>query len=167
MAWEIYEMRGHIILIIGVYGPPNGGEDIQNAKFFKEEVFEVLDNETYDNVIIAGDLNSFLDTEKDQENYKSPGKYRTRTREEIKSKMRTNDLTDIYREQNPTKREFTYMDRTGNRVSSRLDYFIVDQEAATHTTKSTIEPIAHPFDHSEITIIVDFDKVMRSPGFWK
>ena len=59
------------------------------------------------------------------------------------------------------------MDKTGTRVSSRLDYFLVNQEAATYTTKSTIEPITHPFDHSEITITVDFDKVMRGPGFWK
>ena len=103
MAWEIYEMRGHRILIMGVYGPPGGGEDIQNAIFFEEEVFEVLDNETYDNVIIAGDWNVFLDPDKDQKDYKLPGKYRTKTREEIKSKMRTHNLSDVYREQNPTK----------------------------------------------------------------
>ena len=93
------------ILIMGIYGPPGGGEDIQNATFFEEEVFEVLDNETYDNVIIAGDWNVFLDTDKDQKNYNFPGKYRTKTREEIKSKMRTHNLSDIYREQNPTKKE--------------------------------------------------------------
>ena len=27
MAWEIYEIRGHRILIMGIYGPANGGED--------------------------------------------------------------------------------------------------------------------------------------------
>ena len=83
---------------MGIYGPPGGGEDTQNATFFEEEVFEVLVNETYDNVIIAGDWNVFLDTEKDQKNYKAPGKYRPKTREEIKSKMRTHNLIDIYRE---------------------------------------------------------------------
>ena len=50
--------------MIGVYGPPNGGEDVQNAKFSEEEVFEVLDNKTYDNIIIAGDLNVFLEQER-------------------------------------------------------------------------------------------------------
>ena len=59
------------------------------------------------------------------------------------------------------------MDKTGNRASSRLNYFIVDQKAATHTTKSTIEPIANPIDHSAITIVLDFNRVMRGPGFWK
>ena len=27
MAWDIYEMRSHRILIMGIYGPANGGED--------------------------------------------------------------------------------------------------------------------------------------------
>ena len=166
MAWEIYEIRGHKLLIMGMYGPP-GGDDTQNAAFFEEEVFEVLDNETYDNVIMAGDWNVFLDTEKDHTNYKNPGKYRTKTREEIKSKMRTHNLSDVYREQNPSKREFTYKDNSGHRVSSRLDYFIVDQEAALNTINATIEPITDPFDHSEITITVDFDKITRGQGFWK
>ena len=85
MAWEVYEMRGHRILIVGIYGPPNRGEDVQNVKFFIEEVFEVLDTETHDNVIIVGDWNVFLDPEKDQKNYKNPGRYRTRTREEVKN----------------------------------------------------------------------------------
>ena len=166
MAWEIYEIRGHKLLIMGIYGPP-GGNDTQNATFFEEEVFEVLDNETYDNVIMAGDWNVFLYTEKDHKNYKNPAKYRTKTREEIKSKMRTHNLSDIFREQNPTKREFTYNDNTGHNNSSRLDYFIVDQETAVNTTSATIEPITEPFDHSEITITLDFDKVTRGQGFWK
>ena len=55
------------------------------------------------------------------------------------------------------------MDKTGNRVSSRLDYFIVDQEAATRTTKSAIEPITHPYDHSEITITVDLHTTCSEP----
>ena len=66
--------------------------------------------------------------------------------------MRTHNLSDIYREQNPTKREFIYKDKTGNNVSSRLDFFIVDQEVAINTTKAAIEPITDPFDHSEITM---------------
>ena len=74
---------------------------------------------------------------------------------------------DIYREQNPKEREFTYKDITGTDKSSRLDYFLVDQEVAINTTKAGIESIAEKYDHSEITMTVDFDKIMRGPGFWK
>ena len=116
---------------------------------------------------MAGDWNVFLDPKVDQKNYRNPEKYREKTREAIKSKIRTHSLIDIYREANPTAREYTYKDRAGTTTESRLDYFIVDQETAAYTTKTSIEPITTPFDHSEITMIVDFDKVMRGPGFWK
>ena len=72
--------------------------------------------------------------------------------------MRAHNLVDIYREQNPKGREFTYKDLTGTDKSSRLDYFIVDQEVAINTTKTEIESIADKYDHSEITMTVDFDK---------
>ena len=54
-----------------------------------------------------------------------------------------------------------------SKTESSLDYFIVDQETASYTTKTTIEPITFPFDHSEVTLTVDFDKILREPGFWK
>ena len=43
----------------------------------------------------------------------------------------------------------------------------MDQETASYTTKTTIEPITFPFDHSEVTLTVDFDKVLKGPAFWK
>ena len=81
--------------------------------------------------------------------------------------MRTHTLSDVYREQSPASSEYTYKDRAGSNTYSRLDYFLVDQETASFTTKASIEPITSPFDHSEITMTVDFDMVMRGPGFWK
>ena len=116
---------------------------------------------------MAGDWNVFLDPRVDQKNYRYPEKYREKTREAIKSKIRTHSLIDIYRIENPTDREYTYKDKTGTATESRLDYFLVDEETAACTTKASIEPITTPFDHSEITMIVDFNKVMRGPGFWK
>ena len=121
MAWEIYEIRGHRILIMGIYGPPGGGEDIQNATFFEEEVFEVLDNEAYDNVIIVGDWNVFLDTDKDMKNYKLPGKYRTKTREEIKSKTRTHNLSDIYLENKNQQKRNSHI-KTKQEIKFQADW---------------------------------------------
>ena len=61
---KIYHASTHRILVMGIYGPANGGEDNKNAKFYKEEVFEILDTETYDKTIMVGDWNVFLDTKK-------------------------------------------------------------------------------------------------------
>ena len=94
MAWEIYELRGHRILIMGIYGPANGGTDTKNAEFYEEEVFEVLDSETYDNIVMAGDWNVFLNPKLDQKHYGNPEKYRSKTRAAIESKIRTHSLSD-------------------------------------------------------------------------
>ena len=57
--------------------------------------------------------------------------------------------------------------QTGTDHQSRLDFFLTDSETAAHTNKARIEPITYPFDHSELTLEVDFDKVMRGKGNWK
>ena len=67
---------------------------------------------------MAGDWNVFLNPNVDQKNYKNPEEYRTKTRETIKSKMRTHTLSDIYREQNLTTKEYTYKDRAGTKTES-------------------------------------------------
>ena len=38
---------------------------------YKEEVFEVLETETYDNVIMAGDWDVFLNPTMDQKHYRN------------------------------------------------------------------------------------------------
>ena len=70
MAWGMYEIRGKRILIMGIYGPANGGEDRKNAQFYEEEVFEVLDTETYDKIIMVGDWNVFLNPDMDPKTIK-------------------------------------------------------------------------------------------------
>ena len=82
--------------------------------------------------------------------------------------MRLHSLIDIYRDTNKDSNTYTYKDKTGAPYQmSRIDYFLVDQETGAYTTKAKIEEICHPFDHSQITLEVDFYKVMRGPGFWK
>ena len=95
MAWEIYKLRGHRIPIMGLYGPTNGGEDTQNASFYEEEAFEVLDAETYNNVIMAGDWNVFLNPTMDQKHYKNPEKCRAKTREAINEGPRILEIQQL------------------------------------------------------------------------
>ena len=110
----------------------------------------------------------YLDPEKDQKHYNNPNLYRARSRAAIKRNMIIHSLMDIYRDINKESLSYTYKDKTGTPYQmSRIDYFLVDQETGSYTTKAQIEEICQPFDHSQITLEVDFDKVMRGPGFWK
>ena len=81
--------------------------------------------------------------------------------------MRIHSLVDIYRQLNEQSSEYTFKDKRGTNQQSRLDFFLTDIETAAHTNKATIDPIIQPFDHSEIVLEIDFDKVMRGKGNWK
>ena len=94
-------------------------------------------------------------------------RYRAKTRNCIKSNMRVHSLVDIYRQLNKQSTEFTFKDKRGRNQQSRLDFFLTDPETAAHTNSALINPITDPFDHSEITLEIDFDKVMRGKGNWK
>ena len=154
------------MLIIGVYGPP-GQDETANKQFFEDEVFSILDNTTYDKVIIVGDWNVFLDPQLDQIKHVDPTNYRAKTRELIKSKRTVHSLIDIYRGEKLQKKEYTYLDKTGAKQPSIINYFLVDQETAAHTNNAKIKNICTPFEHSQITIEIYFDKVLRGPGYWK
>ena len=42
------------------------GQQMMDKKKYEEEVFEVLDTETYDKIIMVGDWNVYLEPDKDQ-----------------------------------------------------------------------------------------------------
>ena len=64
-------------------------------------------------------------------------------------------------------KKIDFKDKRGTNQQSRLDFFLTDIETAAHTNKAIIYPITQPFDHSEIALEIDFDKVMRGKGNWK
>ena len=82
--------------------------------------------------------------------------------------MRLHTLINIYRDTNKDSHTYTYRDKTGAPYQmSRIDYFLVDQETGAYTTKAKIEEICHLIDHSQKTLELCFDKVIRGPGLWK
>ena len=80
--------------------------------------------------------------------------------------MRVHSLVDIYRQLNEQSTEFTFKDKIGKNQQSRLNFFLTDTETAAHTNSALIYPITDPFDQREITLAIDFDKVMRGKGNW-
>ena len=51
--WALVEINAKKLMIIGVYAPSQGDD----PKFFKDEVFPILDTAEYDHVILGGDWN--------------------------------------------------------------------------------------------------------------
>ena len=61
VVWTLAEINTKKLLIIGVYAPSQGDE----PKFFKDDVFPILDKVNYDHVVIGGDWNLGMDGDLD------------------------------------------------------------------------------------------------------
>ena len=79
----------------------------------------------------------------------------------LKEAVNAFQLKDIWRHQNPDKKEFTFYSNVG--TGSRLDRFYVTRNI---TTQSQINNFAHS-DHSKITMKIDLSEIERGPGIWK
>ena len=146
--------------IIGVYAP---SVDIQARKIefidqLRNTLVEISDVYT----IVAGDFNihlSPLDVE--------PGKFKhTRARHALSNLIEEFFLTDMWRSQNPDKREFTWR-RTTPISQSRIDYIFVNEAfRRSHQINSNISA-GILTDHSAVSIKAVNIAVQRGPGLWK
>ena len=81
----------------------------------------------------------------------------------LKEAVNAFQLKDIWRHQNPEKKEFTFYSNVG--TGSRLDRFYVTRTLTTNVIESKID-FAHS-GHSKITIKIDLSEIERGPGIWK
>ena len=132
VVWILGKIRSKIILIIGVYGPPQGDDET----FFNNELFPILRNKTYDHVIMGGDFNVGMDKQ-DYKGYADPMRVRPRSRAALHENVEATDLVDIYRVLNNDGKDFTWRNRASiNRNTgtasqmSRIDFFLVDANLA-------------------------------------
>ena len=74
--WALVEINTKTLLIIGVYAPSQGDD----PKFFKDEVFPILDDAEYDHVILGGDWNLGMDEDLDYWGYNNTDSVRPKGR---------------------------------------------------------------------------------------
>ena len=168
VVWALVELYAKKILIIGVYAPPQG----DNPKFFKEDVFPILDKVEYDHVILGGDWNLGMDTDLDYEGYTQADQVRPKSRQELHKQVDRYDLIDIYREmnQNGVEKTWRLWNKSRRRADkeARLDYFLVDTAMASFVDLVGVStPFTSTFDHRPVIMKIDFNKVKRGPGYWK
>ena len=73
-------------------------------------------------------------------------------------------LKDIWRYQNPDKKEFTFYSNVG--TASRLDKFYLTKDLTQNVIESKIQNFAHS-DHDKVNIKLDLSEIERGPGLWK
>ena len=151
-------------LVVNVYAPTK--DHLQEQLEFLNSIKQILEQNNDKNIIIGGDLNTYLNMELDKKGgtRDALSKYSNT----LVSVMEEFSLIDIWRIRNPQLLQFTR--REGTRiglVQSRLDYFLISSTVTAHVFNCTINP-GFRSDHSIVNLKLElFDTQKRGKGYWK
>ena len=158
------EIDNNPFTIINIYSPTkdNVSAQINFLNSIKDKIEEHGDK----NIILGGDLNTYLNIEIDKRGGKKD-KISQYT-QLLKSMCEEYNLVDIWRVCNPTCNTFTHRENTrAGIVQSRLDYFLISEGLTYNIKKTYIKP-GLSSDHSLIRLDIELSNTnKRGRGFWK
>lgn len=151
------KINGKNVVISNLYAP---NED--RPEFFVE-VFRHLRNATSPEWIVGGDFNltlcSFLDRRSTAKNVISK-----KASETLKEFMNQHFLIDIWREQHPNLRRYTWHGRIN--LASRIDFVLISASLLSKVIRSDVLATTIS-DHSALFLEIDLIEEKRGRGFWK
>ena len=145
-------------IVVNVYGPNADSPDFYTKM---EEMIAAMG--PVDNIIIGGDWNFVMNFDVDCFNYRH--RNNINACEKVNDIMHNFDLLDIWREQHPETRRYTWR-RSAPCQQSRLDFFLISNVLVTYTKEVDIKP-GYRTDHSLITISMKFGEEVKRNQFWK
>ena len=152
------------LIIINIYCPTKDNHHAQIS--FLDNLITQIDNYSEMNILLGGDLNTYLDVEKD----KLGGKFELESNYAKKWNNICDEysLLDLWRIRHPDDLIFTRRERCrGGLVQSRLDYWLISTSLSYLVKEMKIKP-GFGSDHSIITISLDLlDTNKRGKGYWK
>ena len=114
-------------------------------------------------IMIGGDFNLSLGS-LDKTNIKC---HKSKSQIKIQEMMDTYDLIDIWRNNNPETRRYTWRRRKPTLTQSRLEYWIIGADMSFNISKCDIKPSIKT-DHSLITLdLLSAPHNKRGSGLWK
>ena len=114
-------------------------------------------------VVISGDWNTTLNPidKRGGQPWKA-----TNYRNSLMNLMEELNLTDIYRQINPTKKYFTYESKPLN-LKSRIDFFLISRPLSCCVKNTEIRTSIAP-DHKSVFLNIEIkNEFARGPGLWK
>ena len=145
------------ILLVNVYGPNK-----DNPQFY-EKLTKKIYEYNINNTICCGDWNLVVDESNDYQNYKHVNN--PKAREVVKEMMELLNLTDIWRDNNPEIKRFTWRKQNPFQ-QARLDYFLLSEYLIWWWEGADILP-GYRTDHSMITLTIQFGEKIKRNTFWK
>ena len=153
-----FEYLEHRMTIATIYGPNRDEPLFYNGI---EEVLTTFENES---IIIVGDWNMVMDQQLDTRNYRA--EHNTRAKATLKSIMQRLGLVDIWRQEHPDIRRYTWKQRNPLKLG-RLDFFLVSEDIAALTMKTDVLS-GYRTDHSFISMELNLNNCnTRGRGFFK
>ena len=145
------------LLLVNVYGPN------RDSPQFYSDLLQTIKQYNNHNIIAVGDWNLVMDPVYDYYNYKHVNNPKSRL--VIDTMMTELELTDVWRENNPEYRQFTWRKQTPLQ-QSRLDFFLLSDYLYWHYEDTDILP-GYRSDHSIVTLRLSFRKQLKRNTFWK
>ena len=152
------------LIIINVYAPTKDKHSLQMN--FIENIKSKIDEYSDKNIILGGDLNTYLNIKLDKKGGKKE-QYTAYTNT-IHAVCEELNLVDIWRIRNPELNFFTRRENSkSGLIQSRLDYFLISNSMSYLITKTEIKP-GLLSDHSLINIELELTGTSkRGRGYWK
>lgn len=150
-------VRGKNFLLCSLYGPN------KDTPVFYETLQANIESFNCERVIICGDFNLVLNPELDYFNYKRTNN--CKARQKVLKLIEDNDFVDIFRENNPDAKEYTWR-KARPLKQSRLDFFLMSENLLSWFPNSVIESSCQS-DHSMIALSLKFNDFKKGEGCWK
>ena len=152
------------LIIVNLYSPT---KDKHSAQLnFIENIKPKIDEYSDKNIIIGGDLNTYLDINLDKKGGKT--EQYTAYNNTIHSICEELNLVDIWRIRNPNTKTFTRRENSkSGLIQSRLDYFLISNSLSYLITNTEIKP-GLMSDHSLVGLVLEMSGTSsRGRGYWK
>ena len=119
-------------------------------------------NTDIENLVIGGDWN--VSWQAIDEKGGIPWKP-TASRDQLVSMMKEFDLVDVFREQKPNKKSYTYESKP-LKISSRADFLLIPRHKI-YLVEQIETVISNALDHKAIKLKFNCPNSKRGPGLWK
>ena len=150
-------VMGKDLLLVNIYGPN------KDNPIFYDTINEKIKEYEKHGLVIVGDWNLVLDPHYDYNNYKHINN--PKATEAVERIISDHSLTDVWRENNPEIRRFTWR-KSSPLKQSRLDFFLLCDHLLLNYRDSDIIP-GYRSDHSMIILKLTFGEDIKHNNYWK
>ena len=156
----LLNLDGHALNIIKIYAPQTDSAD---QTFFSSPVQFISQ---VDDNIIGGDFNCVANVKLDKIGGNQD--IRQLAAASLQSMSSRFVLSDIWRDRHKDAKAFTWTGRhptDGSFTSTRIDKFLLSRTLNPFVLDTPIKHFPHS-DHDYVCLVLNFDQVVRGPGYW-